>query len=74
MSANYVDPTDEWETFRHRGDIISDILKADGLVSYCENSEGGNAAGDEVTATALTSIARSLVTLNELILRGYTFD
>jgi hypothetical protein len=63
-----------WRVHRTSENVIDDILKADDLVAYCENSEAGNAAGDEVTATALTSIARSLVTLNELILRGYTHD
>lgn len=65
---------EEWENQRTREDVISDILKANAFAHLCEVSVEGHAEEDEVIANALTSIARSMITLNELILRGYTFD
>lgn len=61
----------EWTEYRHNDDIIRDILKADLIASLAETPEWDEAGEPEVIGNALTSIARSLVTLNELILRGY---
>jgi hypothetical protein len=68
---DFSDPHD-WDNHREREYIIRDIIQADAFCKECEESKQGYAEEDEVTPNALTSIARSLITLNELILRGYT--
>jgi len=64
----------EWIEYRHHDDIVRDILNADSVAGLAESVTWDEAGEPEVIGNALTSIARSLVTLNELILRGYAKD
>lgn len=61
----------EWQQLRHNEDIIRDILKADLIASRAEKQVKIIDNESDIIGNSLRSIARSLVTLNELILRGY---